>query len=225
MNSEVLDTETMLAMLSSLLQPDEYEHAVLLDALLQANGDIAAAARCVLEPPKKRRKPNDGASIEGWVTKSRPAVGGQLPATPVVATTHLKHTNHTTPSASDAGVSSRQVIPAAKSNSSEEWKAIFTRAGGSTSSGKLSVSRSLPLTLSTPGLVAEHTPCTLHHSVLPPELACRYTFQKHVCGVQDYNSLHKACITAYFLRARIGSMPAGMSPPSTDGRQALLTPG
>ncbi|KAF8797888.1 hypothetical protein BYT27DRAFT_7178068 [Phlegmacium glaucopus] len=33
--------------------------------------------------------------------------------------------------------------------------------------------RLLPLTLSTPALVAEHTPCTLHLSVLPPELACR----------------------------------------------------
>ncbi|KAJ7093233.1 hypothetical protein C8R44DRAFT_835573 [Mycena epipterygia] len=30
-----------------------------------------------------------------------------------------------------------------------------------------------PLTLSTPVLVAQHTPCTLHPSVLPPELACR----------------------------------------------------
>ncbi|KAJ7090276.1 hypothetical protein B0H15DRAFT_837911 [Mycena belliarum] len=30
-----------------------------------------------------------------------------------------------------------------------------------------------PLMLPTPALVAEHTPCTLHPSVLPPELACR----------------------------------------------------
>ncbi|KAJ7724069.1 hypothetical protein DFH07DRAFT_871901 [Mycena maculata] len=30
-----------------------------------------------------------------------------------------------------------------------------------------------PLMLSSPALVAEHTPCTLHPSVLPPELACR----------------------------------------------------
>ena len=27
--------------------------------------------------------------------------------------------------------------------------------------------------LPTPALVAQHTPCTLHLSVLPPELACR----------------------------------------------------
>ncbi|KAJ6606500.1 hypothetical protein DFH09DRAFT_1242020 [Mycena vulgaris] len=30
-----------------------------------------------------------------------------------------------------------------------------------------------PLTLSTPALLTEHTPCTLHPSVLPSELACR----------------------------------------------------
>ncbi|KAI0692404.1 hypothetical protein BC835DRAFT_1277780 [Cytidiella melzeri] len=30
-----------------------------------------------------------------------------------------------------------------------------------------------PLTLATPDLVAKHTPCTMHLSVLPPELACR----------------------------------------------------
>ena len=30
-----------------------------------------------------------------------------------------------------------------------------------------------PLTLATPSLVEEHTPCTSHPSVLPPELACR----------------------------------------------------
>ncbi|PCH38134.1 hypothetical protein WOLCODRAFT_130701 [Wolfiporia cocos MD-104 SS10] len=30
-----------------------------------------------------------------------------------------------------------------------------------------------PLTLATPSLVKQHTPCTLHHSILPPELACR----------------------------------------------------
>ncbi|OCH95052.1 hypothetical protein OBBRIDRAFT_721704 [Obba rivulosa] len=33
--------------------------------------------------------------------------------------------------------------------------------------------RAPPLTLATPSLVAQHTPCTLHYSVLPPELACR----------------------------------------------------
>ncbi|KAJ7184257.1 hypothetical protein C8R46DRAFT_883022 [Mycena filopes] len=35
------------------------------------------------------------------------------------------------------------------------------------------VPRLAPLMLSTPALVAEHTPCTLHPSILPPELACR----------------------------------------------------
>ncbi|KAH8116898.1 hypothetical protein DFH11DRAFT_1824010 [Phellopilus nigrolimitatus] len=32
--------------------------------------------------------------------------------------------------------------------------------------------RNRPLTLSNPVMVAQHTPCTLHYSILPPELAC-----------------------------------------------------
>jgi hypothetical protein len=31
----------------------------------------------------------------------------------------------------------------------------------------------LPRTLATPDLVSRYTPCTIHHSILPPELACR----------------------------------------------------
>ena len=32
--------------------------------------------------------------------------------------------------------------------------------------------RNPPLTLSNPTRVAQHTPCTLHYSILPPKLAC-----------------------------------------------------
>ncbi|KAF8436942.1 hypothetical protein L210DRAFT_873116 [Boletus edulis BED1] len=39
-------------------------------------------------------------------------------------------------------------------------------------SSKPSVPRLPPLTLSNPSMVAQHTPCTLHLSALPPELAC-----------------------------------------------------
>ncbi|KAH7889896.1 hypothetical protein F5I97DRAFT_1800818 [Phlebopus sp. FC_14] len=38
---------------------------------------------------------------------------------------------------------------------------------------KPSVPRLPPLTLSNPSMVRQHTPCTLHLSVLPPELACK----------------------------------------------------
>ncbi|KAJ7273205.1 hypothetical protein C8J57DRAFT_1063856 [Mycena rebaudengoi] len=43
-----------------------------------------------------------------------------------------------------------------------------------------------PLTLSTPALVAEHTPCTLHPSILPPELACRL-FYRMVDASQEWS--------------------------------------
>ncbi|KAH9180575.1 hypothetical protein EDB89DRAFT_2216960 [Lactarius sanguifluus] len=40
-------------------------------------------------------------------------------------------------------------------------------------SATANASRLPPLTLSNPSLVTQHTPCTLHLGVLPPELACR----------------------------------------------------
>ncbi|KAA1474862.1 hypothetical protein DENSPDRAFT_782623 [Dentipellis sp. KUC8613] len=51
---------------------------------------------------------------------------------------------------------------------------------------KPSVPRFPPLTLSNPSMVAEHTPCTLHASVLPPELACElfYTMLGEARGWQ-----------------------------------------
>ncbi|KAH9951945.1 hypothetical protein B0H21DRAFT_775539 [Amylocystis lapponica] len=48
------------------------------------------------------------------------------------------------------------------------------RPPNSKESAKPAPPRALPpLTLATPSLVSQHTPCTLHASILPPELACR----------------------------------------------------
>ncbi|KAJ7349213.1 hypothetical protein DFH08DRAFT_998809 [Mycena albidolilacea] len=75
-----------------------------------------------------------------------------------------------------------------------------------------------PLMLSTPAMVAEHTPCTLHPSILPPELACRlfYTmldasrqWSRNKWWLFDrlVESPHR---TSFFARAEIadGSVPA-----------------
>ncbi|EIM90173.1 uncharacterized protein STEHIDRAFT_51354 [Stereum hirsutum FP-91666 SS1] len=78
-----------------------------------------------------------------------------------------------------------------------------------------SVSRLPPLTLSNPSMVKEHTPCTLHPSVLPPELACRL-FYTMLAEARDWKrnkwwlfdrlveSPHR---TSFFIRDTLGSRP------------------
>lgn len=160
------DTDTLLAMLSSLLQPEELEHAVLLDALIDANGDLEAAARALRsERPMKRRKLADNVprSIESWLRGEK-----------TILSSH-------TPSKSSAGAPNGSTSPATMRASASKTRGIagmkflgdLSQTNQSASTSKTRVPRLLPLTLATPELVAEHTPCTMHHSVLPPELACR----------------------------------------------------
>lgn len=166
MSDAETDTDTLLAMLSSLLQPEEFEHAVLLDALVNSNGDLEAAAQALRsERPKKRRKVahKDHTSIESWLK------GEKTILAPLI------------PSESSAGTNSHSVAPAKMLAGASKPRGLagatlfgdLGQANQFASTSKTRVPRLLPLTLATPELVAEHTPCTMHHSVLPPELACR----------------------------------------------------
>ena len=49
-----------------------------------------------------------------------------------------------------------------------------------------------PLTLGTPSLVEEHTPCTSHPSVLPAELACRYVIPLTFVSVKQKREVRVA---------------------------------
>lgn len=177
-----MDTETLLAMLSSVLHPQEFEEAVLLDALVSSHGDIEAAARSLsVEPPKKRRKVSGKVGLHNWLKQKDPSPEPTAPQEvslqPSGSTTANKPTGKGGPQASSSSshtASPKKPNSSVKKVSNSEFLELL-RPPNSTDGtpSKPQVPRLPPLTLSTPEMVAEHTPCTLHHSVLPPELACR----------------------------------------------------
>lgn len=144
------DTDTLIALVSSLLPQYTYAHDAILDALVQSKGDVEAAAE-VLQSKMPTKKRSYG-SLDSWLNppvkkisacKDSPAPLTVIKpgATATVASSSVNLMSILRQPHSDA----RSILP----------------------------SRLPSLTLSTPALVAEHTPCTLHLSVLPPELACR----------------------------------------------------
>lgn len=168
MSDAETDTDTLLVMLSSLLQPEEHEHTVLLDALINANGDLEAAARALRsERPKKRRKVADKSptSIDSWLKRGK-----------TIPTPHTSSKSRSSAGAASDGASGAILCAGAskpRGIAGAKLLGDLSQTNQFTSTSKSRVPRLLPLTLATPELVAEHTPCTMHYSVLPPELACR----------------------------------------------------
>ncbi|KAI0363465.1 hypothetical protein BV20DRAFT_1126265 [Pilatotrama ljubarskyi] len=182
MNAADIDTETMLVMLSSLLHPQEFEDTVLLDALVLSNGDIDAAARSLQsEPPKKRRRLASTASIEGWLKEREtsslvpPRLGGENSSSlaPRVNSPTSVTKENTDSQVVKTSSQQKEIKRRAQGATKDAFTALLQPSAIATSSSKQQGPRMLPLMLSTPALVAEHTPCTMHYSVLPPELACR----------------------------------------------------
>ena len=177
------DTDTLLALLCSLL-PDNISPSqqTLLEVLLQTEGDVEMAAG-IISKQRTNRKRKRNTSLDSWLTRSDSATQAE---------------RLSSLSSCSAGSSRNQLA----SNSSPQKKPRSEGSATSTTTKKdqppfpkpikpvknlLEVLRPqspqasapanaprLPLlTLSKPSLVTQHTPCTLHHSVLPPELACR----------------------------------------------------
>lgn len=171
-----MDTETLLALLSSLLHPLEFDQASLLDALANSQGDIEGAASLLRsEPPRKRRKVSSKntkkAGLDGWL-KGKDRDESDLKTTQhESASSCSPRTNQATPSKisvtspSKPGSESKQV-------SNSEFMALL-RPPNPVDNSKAQVAKHRPLMLVSPEHIAEHTPCTLHNSILPPELACR----------------------------------------------------
>ncbi|KAI0780770.1 hypothetical protein BD413DRAFT_500028 [Trametes elegans] len=170
MDGSDMDTETLLAMLSSLLHPQEVEDSVLLEALVNCQGDIEAAAKTLRhdkQPPKKRRKVSDKVSIDTWLKGNNSGDGD---------CNHPVSSGSLVPSPSPGprSCSPGKPLSKVKNVTNTELMALLKPSGSSDApTTKPQVPRLPPLTLTTSDMVAEHTPCTLHHSVLHPELACR----------------------------------------------------
>jgi len=148
------DTETLLALLSSLLTSPLNDQSLLLDALVESGGNVQQAALLINAKAqgKKRKRPNN---LHEWL-KHSPSPGRK----------ERPFKDDTTV----ASTSSQSLVQL--SSPTKPVVDLMSVLCQPPLAPKI-VSRLPPLMLSNPSLVAQHTPCTLHLSVLPPELACR----------------------------------------------------
>jgi hypothetical protein len=159
------DTDTLIALVSSLLSGPTPNSAVILDALVKSDGDASAAARIVnsgplvkgtVRTPAKKRKRNG--DLDSWLKSSKSTRDG--------TDSEACPSKYTTKSTQPLGGPSKSTSP------TKPVVDLMTVLQQPPPAGPF-LPRLSPLTLSTPALVAQHTPCTLHLSVLPPDLACR----------------------------------------------------
>ena len=197
------DTETLLALLASLLDEQvavNTTQTTLLSALVDAEGNVElAAARLnapgvILKTPAERLsgKKRKRGGLDSWIVNKRtPSVGGK-------ALSEMGQTERSDPSTSkpssedvievpadgddDRPTRSNPVSPA--SHISRPPVSLMSVLKQAPIEEKRKPIQLAPRTLGTPALVAEHTPCTLHYSVLSPELACRlfYVMLKEAAG-------------------------------------------
>lgn len=167
------DTEALLALLSSLLDPPIPELHILLDALICANGEVETAAKSLQLNHASNAPPT-------CTTKKRAATGvlDDWLTSPVVENVHRRKKR-------------KFIAPSTRPKKCVQMTSRSVITGPSTMPGSLkqpvslmdvlrpppptspTVPRLAPLMLSNPAMVEKHTPCTLHLGVLPRELACR----------------------------------------------------
>lgn len=175
---EAIDTETLLAILSSLVYDTEISQSVLLNALIASNGDVEAAAialksrttasnsalRPIIEPSivsaSRGAKRKRSAGLDAWLKGSRcesPSFRHEDSPPRLRAFSHKFSPIKSTSSSS--------------TSSSQKPVVDLMTVLKDTSSANTGPARMPPLTLGSPALVSQHTPCTLHYRVLPIELA------------------------------------------------------
>lgn len=174
------DTDTLLALLVSILPPPVPAQSVLLDALVDCEGDVQAAARALRskksfkgpEPRTKRKR--SAVDLDGWLlppessrrdssTKRRTASPKPRQRTPV------KLDEDADAYGFKLGKISIRSPSTSSSKETLDLKAVLRPPP----SAGPSIPRPPPLTLTNPTMIAQHVPCTLHPSVLPQELACQ----------------------------------------------------
>jgi len=161
------DTDTLIALVISLLPKSQsLAHDAVIDALVLANGDAEAAARALLSSVSTSTRDFTG---NGSSKKRKP---------PVDLDTWLKHPSRKRKELhSVAGPSSPPRFPSKPDNSKPTPNLLAILRQPPPPKKENAQSRLPPMLLGTPELVAQHTPCTLHLSILPPELACRLFYR------------------------------------------------
>lgn len=168
------DTELLLVTLASLLDPQVFTQEELLNALIECSGDVNAASRLLQssssstasssaqKPNKKRRRSTEG--LDSWINSADQSSNSKN-----IVTKKPRSTSSLT----DGTLQTTRTKPLSNTkHPNVKIKNAFELLRASREQNKLPKPRLTPLTLATPELVAQHTPCTLHYSILPPELAC-----------------------------------------------------
>lgn len=167
------DTDTLIALVSSLLPSSQpmRSQAEIMDALIMSNGDAAVAAQsllaessqCSMTKTTLKRKRVD---LNGWLNP-RPLKQKESSARKPESSTSRLATPPRNPG--------RQ-MPSPSASTSKPTVNLMDVLRQPESPRK-TVQRIPPLILSNREMVAKHTPCSLHLSVLPPELACQLFYR------------------------------------------------
>lgn len=166
------DTETLIAMVTSLLTVPHPGQDVILDTLVQRSGDVQATAAFInsAKHTKDNSKPTSAkrkapsSDLSNWLVSSHPTPSSSKPLSLKMRATEQPDAGPGPPAIKDT-----TYIP---SSSPRKPAVDLMSVLRPPPPSKQSIPRLPPLTLSSPSKVADHTPCTLHPSVLPPQLAC-----------------------------------------------------
>jgi hypothetical protein len=178
------DTDTLLALLCSLL-PDNISPSqqTLLEVLLETEDDVEMAAGVILKQRTDRKRKRN-TSLDSWLTRSDSATQAErppsLPSSAGSSHQPLLEASDSSPQKKprSEGSATSTTTKRDQPRFSKPAKPVknlleVLRPQPLQGSAPANVPRLSPLTLSNPSLVTQHTPCTLHLGVLPPELACR----------------------------------------------------
>jgi len=155
------DTETLIAIVSSLLAQDEnhFSQDEIMDALIQSNGDVDKALQHLRSPsgdtPESSRK-RKRVDLQSWLDPLSKKGRIFKREDSILDNTIVK-----------------KKAEKPRSSSKLEDPIDLMSVLRQPPSPQITLPKLPPMVLLTPDLVAKHTPCTLHPSVLPSELACR----------------------------------------------------
>ncbi|KAF4608967.1 hypothetical protein EYR40_001320 [Pleurotus pulmonarius] len=180
-NSEV-DTETLIALVSSIVNDrlPQIETSSVLDAILRCDGDVESAASYLLQKhtnpvdPKGKKRAHSG--LDAWLQRGAPSPKRRKDKerSPEPTDSSLTRPRHSSPAPTLLSILQHHTTNT-NTNASSPKKPPSSSSSSSSRKPKppSSIPRLPPLTLPSPAMVAQHTPCTLHPAVLPPALACR----------------------------------------------------
>jgi hypothetical protein len=151
------DTDTLVALVSSLLPSNSahISHEGILEALVECDADVDVTVRHLTRASKPKSKRKHRPDLSDWL---------QSPAKRAYA-----------PDDSSMSTANNNIHSPKSASSSRPAKTVtnLLEVLCPPPSSRHPIPRFPPLTLGTPALVAEHVPCTLHPSILPPKLACQ----------------------------------------------------